>query len=126
MSTFIGEPIGAFAEFTNLDDEMVKLVAYTIVWLRRDEEIIAPGGRDQMLVVDRMTEEKFVARLISKYLAEVDDMDLSDKDKEKVAELKADPRYLRVYYVVSRRWPREPLKFEERQIKILSQIQERL
>jgi hypothetical protein len=120
MSTFIGEPIGAFAEFTRLDDEMVKLVAYTIVSLRRGHEHIMAGGKDQILVLEKLTEEQFVARLIAQYTSSSNFLDLPEAERE------ADQKYLRVYYVVSRRWPREPKKFEERQIKVLGEIKDRL
>jgi len=32
-------------------------------------------------------------------------------------------KYLRVYFVVSTRWPREPMKFEERQIDVVRSIE---
>jgi hypothetical protein len=35
-------------------------------------------------------------------------------------------KYLRVYYVVSHRWPREPMKFEEREIGVLRGIRNNL
>jgi hypothetical protein len=120
MSAFIGEPVGAFAAFTNLDDEQVKLVAYTIVSLRRDRERIMPGGKDQILVLGRMTEEQFVAQLIAQYTASESYLSIPEEQR------RAEEKYLRVFYVVSRRWAREPMKFEERQVKVLEEIKDRL
>jgi hypothetical protein len=37
-----------------------------------------------------------------------------------------DLQYLRVYFVVSNRWPREPLKFHENQVRTLQDIRSRL
>lgn len=118
MKPDFGEPTAAFAAFTDLNDEKVKLVAYTIVSLRRGEERIMPGefARNQMLVTERLTEEQLVAEIIGRYTASKDYVDIPKdvRDKER--------KYLRVYYVVSRRWDREPLRFEERQLDVLETI----
>jgi hypothetical protein len=125
MSALVAPP--AFGDFTRLDDEMVKLVAYTIVSLLRDKEIIMPEGKDQILVIDSMTEEQFVAQIIAHYTESkaylpdpVTGIGLSEE------EFLENRRYLRVYYVVSQRWPREPMKFEERQIRTLEEIKDRM
>jgi hypothetical protein len=122
MSAFVGEPTGAFAAFASLDDDMVKLVAYTIVSVRRDEEQVMPGefARDQIIVLDRMTEEQVVALIIARYTSSQEYQDFTPEFKE------AHAKYLRVYYVVTRRWPREPLRAEEREIKILQEISSRI
>jgi hypothetical protein len=123
MSALVAPP--AFGDFTKLDDEMVKLVAYTIVSLLRDKEIIMPKGKDQVLVVDSMTPEQFVAQIIAHYTESKDylpdpvtNIGLSEE------QFRENQRYLRVYYVVSQRWPREPMKFEERQIRTLEEIKD--
>lgn len=115
MSAVVAPP--AFGDFTNLDDDMVKLVAYTIVSLRRGKEMLMPGGQDQTLVMHRTTAEDFIAQLIAQYTAKkLYAPTLDEEDWEKAR------KYLRVYYVVSQRWPREPMKFEERQIEVLEEI----
>ena len=48
---------------------------------------------------------------------------VSGEEREKRA--RAERKYLRVHYVVSQRWPRQPLKFEERETEALSEIRER-
>jgi hypothetical protein len=119
MSALVAPP--AFGDFTNLDDEMVKLVAYTIVLLQRDREMILPGGQDQTLVKDRMTGDDFVAQLIAQYAAKrLYATTLTDAEWDRAR------KYLRVYYVVSQRWPREPMKFEERQIRVLEEVRDRI
>lgn len=119
MSSTIAPP--AFGDFTRLDDDMVKLVAYTIVSLRRGHEQIMPNGEDQVLVKQSMTPESFVAMLISDYVAKRDwAPDLTEE------EFNTHRRYLRVYYVVSQRWPKEPMRYEERQIKVLEEIKDRM
>jgi len=75
-----------------------------------------------------MSADAFISWMIARYLQSdsylqgykelykgMPDEDIRDKmDDERL--------YLRVHFVVSRRWPREPLKFEERQIAVLDQI----
>ncbi len=100
---------------TNLDDDTVKLVAYTIVSLRRDDEKVMEGGAGEITVPDRMTRKAFTAWIIAKFLQETKICD---------EELEPHLKYLRVYYVVSYRWPRQPLKFEEREIDALEQIRD--
>jgi len=125
---------GAASTLTNLEDDMVKLVAYTIVCLRRDKERIMDGGQDSVIVTDNMTGEAFTSMIIAKYLQEEVDDPNDDTGKKKISRIEwiklkpewelDDLRYLRVYYVVSHRWPREPLDFEERQIDWLQKIRD--
>jgi hypothetical protein len=102
----------------SLDDDMVKLVAYTIVSIKRDAERIMPKGSDSILVKENMSSETFTAWMIARYLQSEAYQQLPDR--EKLAQ--EDEKYLRVHYVVSRRWPRQPLQFEERQVEVLRQI----
>ena len=78
-----------------------------------------PNGKDQVLVVDNITPERLVAMLISDYVAKRNW--LPDLTEEIFNENR---KYLRVYYVVSQRWPREPMRYEERQIKVLEEIKD--
>ena len=112
---------------TNLDDDMVKLVAYTIVSLKRDKEKVMEEGEGTILVKDRMTSKTFTAWIIGKYFQEKKDVlnkEYSGEDKED--ELKALLKYLRVHYVVSYRWPRQPLEYEEREIAVLEGIRNKI
>jgi hypothetical protein len=103
---------------SSLNDDMVKLVSYTIVSLKRDAERIMPGGSGSILVTDNMSGEAFASWMIARYL-QSDDYEKLEEGK-KLA--KDDEKYLRIDYVVSRRWPRQPLRFEERQVEVLRQI----
>jgi len=104
----------------DLSDDMVKLVAYTIVSVKRDEERPLPKGRDQIIITSNLSGEAFTSFIIAKYFQSQDYKDLNESEKVK----EEDRKYLRVHYVVSRRWPREPLRFEERQIEALSDIRD--
>jgi hypothetical protein len=104
----------------SLNDDMVKLVAYTIVSIKRDAERIMPGGSDSILLKDNMSSETFTSWMIARYLQSEDYKKL--QESEKLA--KEDEKYLRIHYVVSRRWPRQPLRFEERQVEVLRQIRQ--
>jgi len=156
----------------SLNDDMVKLVAYSIVSIRREDERVLDGGEGTVLIVEPMTDETFTAYIIGhylqqeitndkedairefsdaldRYLREVDDGGvrkfaeslrhylreaISDNNKKEKtpAEKKLrqiseeDRKYLRVNYVVSNRWPREPLKFEEEQVAVLKNIRDKL
>ena len=104
----------------DLSDDEVKLVAYTIVSIKRGEERVMPMGSDQIVVADSLSREAFTSWMLGRYLQSKSYQELSDEDK--VSE--EDRKYLRVYFVVSYRWPREPLDFEERQLEILTQVRE--
>ena len=104
----------------SLEDEHVKLVAYTIVSVKRGSERVMPGGRDQIIVTDSVTRESFTAWMIGKYLQSKAYRDLKEEDKVRPE----DRKYLRVYFVVSSRWPLEPLRFEQRQLDTLADLRD--
>jgi hypothetical protein len=107
----------------NLADDHLKLVAYTIVFAKPPDERILPGGQGSILVNDSITEEQLVARLIAEYLQP------EDREPPKLdAYFKSpdDRKYLKVHYVVSTRWPREPLDADARQSEALEAIRDRI
>ena len=110
----------------NLNDEMLKLVAYTIVSLKPDDERVMDGGEGTIIVTRSMSGEDFGSWMLARYLQqEVQTYDLGAEPVTKIrGNLIANDelKYLRVYFVVSTRWPREPRKFEERQIAVLNEI----
>ena len=63
-----------------------------------------------------MTPETFTAFIVGRYLQTRDDKGQPRRIPEE------DRKYLRVHYVVSNRWPREPRRFEEEQIEVLEEI----
>ena len=90
----------------SLDDEMVKLVAYTIISVRRNAERTMPGSLSAgtVVITERMTPQALRLWLIDRYVSA-----LTPEERQTV---QSDLRYLRVNYVVSARWSWEPLKFE--------------
>lgn len=106
--------------YPSLQDDMVKLVAFTIVSVRRGAERTMPGsyGAGSVVVTDRMTPDSFAAWVIQRYLAT-----LSPEERKAI---QADLQYLRVDYAVPRRWPREPLQFEKNQVAALREVRDSL
>jgi hypothetical protein len=97
---------------------MVKLVSYNIVSIRRGAERVMPFGSNAVIVTDSMSEETFISWIIARYLQSEEYRNLPAR--EKLSD--EDRKYLRVNYGVGRRWPREPLEFEERQVEVLQEI----
>lgn len=99
---------------TNLNDDMVKLVQYAIVSIKRREESILTEtmkgdslqGRPLLyLETDNLTGDGFSNARIADWV----------RDNPEAAR-KADLDSLRVYYDVVGRWPRSSLKFEEERL----------
>lgn len=101
---------------TNLNDDMVKLVQYAIVSIKRREERIVTSGVDGealqgrpmlYLETDNITGDGFsnarIADWVRDHPAAAKDVDLDS---------------LRVYYDVLDRWPRSSLKYEEERLDI--------
>jgi len=114
------------ALLTSLQDDTVKLIAYTIVSLKRDKERVMDGGKDSLVVTDSMTCEAFQSWILAKYLQQKvsDPNDVSQKVPRGQLIDPDELQYLRVYYVVSHRWPRQPSKFEQREINALRGIRD--
>jgi hypothetical protein len=108
---------------TSLEDDTVKLVAYTIVSLKRGQERIMDGGEGSVIVTDNMTGRAFVSWILAKYLQEEVTVPGDPAVKQRKNLISPDElRHLRVYYVVSNRWPREGLAFEQKQVDRLKEI----
>jgi hypothetical protein len=106
--------------YPSLEDDMVKLVAFTIVSVRRGAERAMPGsyGAGSVVVTDRMTPDGFANWAIQRYLGAL--------SAEERRALQPDLQYLRVDYAVPRRWPREPLQFEKNQVAVLREVRDAL
>jgi hypothetical protein len=104
----------------SLEDELVKLVGYTIVSLKRGDERVMPGGEGNIVVTDSMTEEAFVAWIVARYCQSAEYKKMPEEERRGHRE------YLTVHYNVARRWARKPLKFEERQVEVLGEIRDAL
>lgn len=107
----------------NLADDHLKLVAYTIVFAKPGRERIMPGGQGSIVIDDNLTEQQFIAMLIARYLLP---KDADPPDLDGIFETPRDRRYLKVHYVVSARWPKEPLEADARQSEALEAIRDRI
>lgn len=115
---------------TNLNDDMVKLIEYAIISIKRREERIIADATDKagktgtpMLYLEtgRVTGESFSNARIADYVR-------NHCGKEGIDDIDVDS--LRVYYSVVARWPQSSLKYEEKmldyeqeKVEILRQIQ---
>ena len=139
----------------NLHDDMLKLVRYKILFVKRSYEHAFPEQED--LVYDNMDGNSFTAWKVAEFiqeLAKVTSANSPDErarigvpvpgnwknypEKEHI--LKAgdrenryltgfpheDKKYLRVYYEVLERFPREKFRHDERQIEVLEDIRDRM
>jgi hypothetical protein len=106
-------------ESEDLNDDTVKLVAYTIVSVKRDHERVMPRGEGTLIVAERLCGDRFIAWMVSRYLASPDYAALPDEQKLQ----EGDQKCLRVHYTVTHRWPKEPSRHSERQLRILGEIQ---
>src|ERR1051326_9146099 len=110
--------MGEALSIYDLGDDEVKLVAYTIVSIKRGEERVMPGGEGTLVVTDSMSRESFVTWIVAKYMQSEKFREdaYPGADWEEFERLaRGERKYFRVHYVVSQRWPRQPLKFEEQQ-----------
>lgn len=97
------------AKASQLDDDDVKLIPYTIVSIRPLHERAVDGGSGEEVVAERMTTDAFLSLVIGKYLQSDDGHKLDEQDRQ----------YLRVHYEVVHRWPREPLRFREQRLDVM-------
>src|SRR6266403_577604 len=126
----------------DLHDDMLKLVRYKILFVRREYEHAFPEQED--LVSDNMDGSAFTAWKIAEFIQdlhrEMTRVPLKWVDKKYATEYWSDPKngghltglphedkkYLRVYYEVLERYPREKFKYEEQQIKVLEDIRDKV
>lgn len=138
---------------TNLNDDMLKLVRYKILFVKREYEVAFPEQEE--LIYDNLTDTGFVAWKIAEFIQHLGDTSLPPKWRNKnypanQAEQPGDPaivrkwqdekarggdrrvhwlpegdkKFLRVYYEVLARYTRERFKHDERQIEVLEQIRD--
>lgn len=123
----------------NLNDDMLKLVRYKILFIKRDYEYAFPEQEE--LVYDNMTDSAFTAWKIAEFIQALDRTEVPEKwlkkvppypadrkkvgDKEYIHRLdESDKKFLRVYFEVLQRYAREKLKYEEDQLDALRGIRE--
>jgi len=130
----------------DLHDDMLKLVRYKVLFVRREYEVAFPEQED--LVSDNMDGSAFTAWKIAEFIQNLGTKDSASVpashtrvpqkwiDKRYAEEYwkdgyltgipHEDKKYLRVYYEVLERYPREKFKYEEQQIRVLEEIRDKL
>jgi hypothetical protein len=122
----------------NLNDDMLKLVRYKVLFIKRDLEHAFPEFEE--LVHDNMDEASFSSWTIARFIQNFTNADIPEKWRAKrypkpsgegqpgdqVDLPEEDKKYLRVYFEVLDRYPRERFKYEERQIEVLEDIRDRM
>jgi len=134
----------------DLGDDMLKLVRYKILFVKREYEVAFQEMED--LVVDNLNSAAFTAWKIAEFLDNLargetdvpkkweeknypaDGVDPNSKNvlvryrkDGKLIDLNHDDKkYLRLYYEVVERYPRESFKYEEQQIRVLEEIRDRI
>jgi hypothetical protein len=123
----------------DLHDDMLKLVRYKVLFVRREYEHAFPERED--LVSDNLDGTAFTAWKTAEFIQELGRKEtkrpMKWKDKSYPGPefmdgdyLKGlpddDKKYLRVYYEVLERYPREKFKYEEQQIRVLEEIRDKM
>lgn len=130
---------GATRRDRDLHDDMLKLVRYKILFVRREYEHAFPERED--LVYDSMDGTAFAAWKVAEFIQELgkEKTPVPDKWRDKGYPKSSqqrngmltglddeDKKYLRVYFEVLERYPREKFKYEEEQIDILRKMLHKL
>lgn len=126
---------------TNLNDDMLKLVRYKILFIKRDYEYAFPEKEE--LVFDNMTDSAFTAWKVAEFIQSLDRTEVPHKWREKTPPYppkqerrtvdgreiwvihslpESDKKFLRVYFEVLQRYAREKLAYEEDQLDALRGI----
>src|SRR5215469_9481529 len=120
----------------DLGDDMLKLVRYKVLFVRREYEVAFSEHED--LVSDNMTGNSFVGLKIAEFIQDVEAGKIPIPSKWFSRHYPpgltngdfltgiphGDKKYLRVYYEVMERYPREKFKHEEQQIRVLEEIRD--
>jgi hypothetical protein len=123
----------------DLRDDMLKLVRYKILFVKRDLEVVLKEDTEE-LVHDNIAESDYIGWKIAEFIQDLKNVDIPKKwrDKKyprhvkdevasKISRLpEEDKKYLRVYYEVLDRYSRERFKYEEKQIDVLEEIRDKL
>jgi hypothetical protein len=126
----------------DLNDDMLKLVRYKILFVKRDHEHAFPEQEE--LVADNMDGSAFTAWKVAEFIQSLgkkktvvpakwdkypDKKDDHGKHLYREGDIliglpEDDKKYLRVFFEVMDRYPREKLKYEEDQLHVLREIKE--
>jgi hypothetical protein len=120
---------------TNLSDDMLKLVRFKVLFVKRDYEVAFPEQEE--LVYDNMTDTAFTAWKVAEFIQSLDETNVPQKWLRKqypphrqevhgrwfIHSLpEDDKKYLRVYFEVMQRYAREKFKGDERKVEELENI----
>jgi hypothetical protein len=123
----------------DLRDDMLKLVRYKILFVRREYEVAFPEQED--IVSDNMDGDAFSAWKVAEFIQDLhrgeipiparwEEQNYPAPEFRKGQYLNGiphdDKKYLRVYYQVLERFPREKFKYEEQQIRVLEEIRDQV
>lgn len=123
----------------DLRDDMLKLVRYKILFVRREYEIAFPEQED--IVSDNMDGDAFSAWKVAEFIQDLHagetpipmrwvEQNYPPPEFRNGRFLNGipheDKKYLRVYFQVLERFPREKFKYEEQQIRVLEEIRDRV
>jgi len=127
----------------DLGGDDLKLVRYKILFIKRDYEHAFPEREE--LVYENTDASAFTAWKVAEFIQQLQHDPQGIRIPEKWRshnyppderryrignDLKGlpddDKKYLRVYYEVLDRYPREPLKYEEDQLRVLREIRDRI
>jgi hypothetical protein len=123
----------------DLRDDMLKLVRYKVLFVKREYEHAFPERED--LVSDNLDGPAFTAWKVAEFIQQLGRGETpvprkwADKGYPAAEHRRGgallgldeeDKKYLRVYYEVLERYPREKFKYEEQQIRVLEQIRDAL
>jgi len=119
----------------DLSGDDLKLVRYKVLFVKRDHEHAFPERED--LVSADIDESGFTAWKIAEFIQRLDETPVPDKWRIKgyppdgtgkqIHRLPEDDKqYLRIFYQVLDRFPREEANYEASQIKVLEQIRDEL
>jgi hypothetical protein len=122
----------------DLSDDMLKLVQYRVLFVKRDLEYAFREKEE--LVPDNMSAQAFTAWKIAEFIQHLDEVnvpakwlrknyprDCHQRAEDRIEKLpEEDKKYLRLQFEVLRRYPRERLRYEERHIEVLEGIRDAL
>jgi len=129
------------AEMDSRNEDYLKLYRYKILFVKRDLEHAFPEKEE--LVSENTDTAGYTAWKLAEFIQDLPSIETPRKWQDKKyppADLASPPRapgmiyalpeddkkYLRVYYEVLERYPRERFRYEERQIEVLEQIRDKM
>lgn len=123
----------------DLRDDLLKLVRYKILFVRREYEVAFPEQED--IVSDNMDGDAFSAWKVAEFIQDLHRGEMPiparwDEQSYPPSEFRKgnyltgipheDKKYLRVYFQVLERFPREKFKYEEQHVRVLEEIRDKV